>query len=171
MRHLKTTPAVLHEEQQPTKGHDLMSIPAVGSGTTGSRSAPKMEPHISEELHHHADHPAAAAAATPYWYVEEIRGVRVNETNDGLQYLVRWSGYAESHNSWESEKDCALAASKVRNFFARMPKDERDYFIPRMTVRFLSRLDTLLAGKKSAVVVSHSPVEVTDSDDGTDDAV
>jgi hypothetical protein len=24
----------------------------------------------------------------PYWYVDEIRGVRVNETNDGLDYLV-----------------------------------------------------------------------------------
>ncbi|GAU88115.1 hypothetical protein RvY_00870 [Ramazzottius varieornatus] len=86
----------------------------------------------------------------PYWYVEEIRGVRVNDCG-GLEYLVRWTGFSESGNpntSWEPEHNCQLAIAKIREFYSRMPKDDREYFTARATLRAPSKLDLLLRDKK-----------------------
>lgn len=69
----------------------------------------------------------------PYWTVEEIRGVRVNDRGT-LEYLVHWVGFPVVASSWEPEKNCRNAAKRIEEFYSRMPVPDRDYFMARRTI-------------------------------------
>lgn len=54
---------------------------------------------------------------TEEFEVEDIRSHRQSE--DGLQFLVKWRGYAEEENTWQSRGDLANAPRILANYFAR----------------------------------------------------
>ena len=41
---------------------------------------------------------------TPEYKVEEVLDSRLKQ--GALEYLIKWSGYTEDHNTWESEANC-----------------------------------------------------------------
>jgi hypothetical protein len=54
----------------------------------------------------------------PEWEVEAI--LRVRRCQNQLQYLVRWKGFSEAHDSWELAKD-VHAEDLVKEFYKRYP--------------------------------------------------
>jgi hypothetical protein len=54
----------------------------------------------------------------PKWEVETILHVR--RRHNQLQYLVRWKGFSEAHDSWEPAKD-VHAELLVKDFYKRHP--------------------------------------------------
>jgi hypothetical protein len=54
----------------------------------------------------------------PEWEVEAILGGR--KRRQQLQYLVRWKGFSEAHNSWEPLTHIS-ADNKIREFYQTNP--------------------------------------------------
>ena len=85
-------------------------------------------------------HPASEDRA---YAAEAIRGMRV--AGGGLQYLVKWTGYAEAENSWEplandheggdslsgsrTKRQTAAAKAEGRRKREEGPVNLRDYFL------------------------------------------
>ena len=55
----------------------------------------------------------------PEWEVECVLGSRVN--NRRLMYLVKWLGWPDSENSWESERNLIHAKDAVQDFHQKFP--------------------------------------------------
>ena len=65
----------------------------------------------------------------PEWEVESI--LKVRSRRNQLQYLVRWKGFSEAHDSWEPAKD-VHADELVQEFYKKHPNAIR--FIPSPTI-------------------------------------
>jgi hypothetical protein len=52
--------------------------------------------------------------------VEMILDARLRRGNK-LQFLVKWKGYTDEHNTWESEEDCAHSKAKIAQFYRKHP--------------------------------------------------
>ena len=65
----------------------------------------------------------------PEWEVESI--LRVRRRRNQLQYLIRWKGFLEAHDSWEPAKN-VHADKLVQEFYKRHPNAIR--FIPSPTI-------------------------------------
>ena len=77
----------------------------------------------------------------PEWEVESI--LKVRRRRNQLQYLIRWKGFSEAHDSWESAKD-VHADELVKEFYKRHPNAIR--FIPSpTTIRSITMTTTPLS--------------------------
>ena len=63
----------------------------------------------------------------PEWEVESI--LKVRKRRNQLQYLVRWKGFSEAHDSWEPTKD-VHAEELVQEFYKRYPNAIRSIPFP-----------------------------------------
>ena len=63
----------------------------------------------------------------PEWEVESI--LRVRRRRNQLQYLVRWKGFSEAHDSWEPAKD-VHANKLIQEFYKRHPNAIRSITSP-----------------------------------------
>ena len=56
---------------------------------------------------------------TPEYEVEEILNSRLK--HEKLEYLVKWSGYADDYNTWEPEANCANSPNIISDFYKKNP--------------------------------------------------
>ena len=76
----------------------------------------------------------------PEWEVESI--LKVRRRRNQLQFLVRWKGFSEAHDSWEPAKD-VNADELVDDFYKRHPAAIR--FTPTPIIRSLKMSTTPLS--------------------------
>ena len=69
-------------------------------------------------------------ATYPYHEVETIVDKRFNDATKSLQYLVKWEGFNNGHNTWEPESS--------------LLED-----VPEMVIDYNSKLDSVLAARKN----------------------
>ena len=55
----------------------------------------------------------------PKYKVEEVLNSRLKRGK--LEYLVKWSGYTEDHNIWESEDNCKNSRNLIEDFHKKNP--------------------------------------------------
>ena len=67
----------------------------------------------------------------PEWEVEQI--LRVRRYRRQVQYLVRWKGFSEAHDSWEPASN-VHADELVKEFYKRHPKAIRNIIIQTPTL-------------------------------------
>jgi predicted aspartyl protease len=76
----------------------------------------------------------------PEWEVEEILDSQFHHGK--LRYLVKWLGYSNDHNSWQSEKDLIHAQEVIQEFYKKHPG------APRRLPGGKSQGTSLLPGRK-----------------------
>ena len=60
----------------------------------------------------------------PEYKVEEVLDSRLKQGK--LEYLVKWSGYTEDHNTWEPEENCENSRDLIEDFHKKNPSALRD---------------------------------------------
>ena len=55
----------------------------------------------------------------PEYEVEEVLDSRLKQGK--LEYLVKWSGYTEDHNTWEPKANCANLHDLIEDFHKKNP--------------------------------------------------
>ena len=76
----------------------------------------------------------------PEWEVESI--LKVRRRRNQLQFLVRWKGFSEAHDSWEPAKNIH-ADELVEDFYKRHPAAIRSLSPP--TIRSITMSNTPLS--------------------------
>jgi hypothetical protein len=56
------------------------------------------------------------------WEVDNVLASRHTGQKKTLQYLVRWKGFSEAHDSWEPKRNLGNATLKVKEFHDKNPK-------------------------------------------------
>jgi hypothetical protein len=56
------------------------------------------------------------------WEVDNVLASRRTGKRKTLQYLVRWKGFSEAHDSWEPKRNLGNASLKVKEFHDKNPK-------------------------------------------------
>jgi hypothetical protein len=56
------------------------------------------------------------------WKVDNMLASRHTGKKKTLQYLVRWKGFSEAHDSWEPKRNLGNASLKVKEFCDKNPK-------------------------------------------------
>jgi hypothetical protein len=56
------------------------------------------------------------------WEVDNMLALRHTGQKKTLQYLVRWKGFSEAHDSWEPKRNLGNATLKVKEFHDKNPK-------------------------------------------------
>ena len=56
------------------------------------------------------------------WEVDNVLASRRFGRNKALQYLVKWKGFSEAHNSWEPKKNLGNADQLVKKFHDKNPR-------------------------------------------------
>jgi transposase InsO family protein len=56
------------------------------------------------------------------WEVDNVLASRRTGKKRMLQYLVRWKGFSEAHDSWEPKRNLGNASLKVKEFHDKNPK-------------------------------------------------
>jgi hypothetical protein len=56
------------------------------------------------------------------WEVNSVLASRHTGQKKTLQYLVRWKGFSEAHDSWEPKRNLGNASLKVKEFHDKNPK-------------------------------------------------
>ena len=59
----------------------------------------------------------------PEYEVEEVLDSRLKCGK--LEYLVKWSGYTEDHNTWEPEDNCENSRDLIEDFHKKNPSAPR----------------------------------------------
>ena len=67
----------------------------------------------------------------PEWEVEQI--LRVRQYRCQVQYLIRWKGFLEAHDSWEPATN-VHAEELIQEFYKRHPMLRSDFTSPRRYV-------------------------------------
>jgi hypothetical protein len=97
------------------KIHDNVHIKRLsawkGNEVNGIKPAPPEPEEIEGELHYEVD---------------KILDSRIHGRWKKLQFLVKWKGYDEGHDSWENEEDVADTSKEaVTEFYAKHPSAPR----------------------------------------------
>ena len=90
----------------------------------------------------------------PEWEVEQV--LRVRRRRNQLQYLVRWKGFSEGHDSWEPA-DNLRAEELIQDFYKKHPTAVKSVTIPPLTIR------TMTSSPSTALVdrISDPPTPLT----------
>ena len=56
------------------------------------------------------------------WEVDNVLASRRFGRNKALQYLVKWKGFSEAHNSWEPKRNLGNAGQLVKEFHNKNPR-------------------------------------------------
>ena len=62
---------------------------------------------------------AVEVEGTPEYKVEEVLDSRLKQGK--LEYLVKWSGYTDDHNTWEPESNLGNSKESINNFHKSNP--------------------------------------------------
>ena len=63
------------------------------------------------------------------WEVDNVLASRRFGRNKALQYLVKWKGFSEAHNSWEPKRNLGNAGQLVKEFHDKNPRAIRQMVI------------------------------------------
>jgi hypothetical protein len=83
-----------------------------------------LHPYKETELHgpNFTEAPPDLVEGHEEWEVDNVLASRHTGQRKMLQYLVRWKGFSEAHNSWEPKRNLGNAALKVKEFHDKNPK-------------------------------------------------
>jgi Chromo (CHRromatin Organisation MOdifier) domain len=66
--------------------------------------------------------PPDLIAGQKEWEVEKVLASRRQGCWKKLQYLIRWKGFSEAHDSWEPLENLENAHKAVKNFYHENPR-------------------------------------------------
>jgi hypothetical protein len=83
-----------------------------------------LHPYKETELHgpNFTEAPPDLVEGHKEWEVDNVLASRCTGQRKTLQYLVRWKGFSEAHDSWEPKGNLGNAALKVKEFHDKNPK-------------------------------------------------
>jgi hypothetical protein len=83
-----------------------------------------LHPYKETELHgpNFTEAPPDLVEGHKEWEVDNMLASRHNSKKKMLQYLVRWKGFSEAHNSWELKRNLSNASLKMKEFHDKNPK-------------------------------------------------
>jgi hypothetical protein len=83
-----------------------------------------LHPYKETELHrpNFTETPPDLVEGHEEWEVDSVLASRHTGQKKMLQYLVRWKGFSEAHNSWEPKGNLNNASLKMKEFHDKNPK-------------------------------------------------
>ena len=83
-----------------------------------------LHPYKETELHgpNFTEAPPDLVEGHEEWEVDNVLASRHTGKKKTLQYLVRWKGFSEAHDSWEPKRNLGNASLKVKEFHDKNPK-------------------------------------------------
>jgi transposase InsO family protein len=83
-----------------------------------------LHPYKETELHrpNFMETPPDLVEGHEEWEVNSVLASRHMGQKKTLQYLVRWKGFSEAHDSWEPKRNLGNASLKVKEFHDKNPK-------------------------------------------------
>jgi hypothetical protein len=90
-----------------------------------------LHPYKETELHgpNFVETPPDLVEGHEEWEVNNVLASRHTGQKKTLQYLVRWKGFSEAHDSWEPKRNLGNASLKVKEFHNKNPKAIRQMVI------------------------------------------
>ena len=83
-----------------------------------------LHPYKETELHgpNFPETPPDLIEGHEEWEVDNVLASRRAGKAKTLQYLVRWKGFSEAHDSWEPKRNLGNAVERVEEFHDKNPK-------------------------------------------------
>jgi hypothetical protein len=90
-----------------------------------------LHPYKETELHgpNFTEVPPDLIEGHEEWEVDDVLTSRHTGKRKTLQYLVRWKGFSEVHDSWEPKRNLDNASLKIKEFHDKNPKAIRQMVI------------------------------------------